>query len=455
VVYQNSSAVQLIRDDGSYLLFSSCSGAWCADADETGTLTELTSGSTITGWQFVDGNDVVETYNASGQLTSETSRSGIVHTLSYDGSGRLSTVTDSFGLQLSFSYDSSSRVYQITEPGSGVITYAYDSSGNFSTVTYPDSSVRTYLYDESGDVASGANPYLLTGIQDESSNRFATYTYDSQTRAISSQHAGGADALSLTYNSDGTTTAVDALSASRTYTFTTILQVNHVTAVSGPECSSCGLSASYTLNSNGDVSATTDFNSNVTTYSVDSRHLEESRTEASGSSNARTITTAWSSSFRVPTSRSVYTGGSATGTPLRTTSFTYDSSGNQLTKTITDPATSATRTWTYTYDSYGHVLTIDGPRTDVSDVTTYTYYSCTTGYPSADTLHTATDAAGNVTTVYNTYNANGQPLTITDPNGVAHARFTYDARQRLELAPGRDQRPRGFAYYPTGLCWRP
>lgn len=32
-------------------------------------------------------------------------------------------------------------------------------------------------------------------------------------------------------------------------------------------------------------------------------------------------------------------------------------------------------------------------------------------------LQTATDAAGHVWT-YNTYNAYGQPLTLTDPNGV-------------------------------------
>ena len=34
------------------------------------------------------------------------------------------------------------------------------------------------------------------------------------------------------------------------------------------------------------------------------------------------------------------------------------------------------RTWTYTYTpTFGRVLTIDGPRTDVVDVTTYAYYA--------------------------------------------------------------------------------
>ena len=105
------------------------------------------------------------------------------------------------------------------------------------------------------------------------------------------------------------------------------------------------------------------------------------------------------------------------------------------------------RTWTYTYNSFGQVLTANGPRTDVSDVTTYTYYSCTTGYQCGQ-VQTVTNALGHVTT-YNTYNAHGQPLTITDPNGVVTT-LTYDARQRLtSRTVGSEQTT--FDYWPTGL----
>ena len=38
-------------------------------------------------------------------------------------------------------------------------------------------------------------------------------------------------------------------------------------------------------------------------------------------------------------------------------------------RTVTDTATSQSRTRTYTYNSHGQVLTVDGPRTDVTDVT--------------------------------------------------------------------------------------
>src|SRR5262249_54392508 len=105
------------------------------------------------------------------------------------------------------------------------------------------------------------------------------------------------------------------------------------------------------------------------------------------------------------------------------------------------------RTWTYTYDSYGRVLTVDGPRTDLSDVTTYAYYTCTTGYQCGQ-VQTVTNAAGQVTT-YNTYNGYGQPLTITDPNGVVTT-LTYDARQRVTSRQVGTEMTT-FTYWPTGL----
>jgi YD repeat-containing protein len=105
------------------------------------------------------------------------------------------------------------------------------------------------------------------------------------------------------------------------------------------------------------------------------------------------------------------------------------------------------RTWSYTYNEFGQVLTADGPRTDVSDVTTYTYYSCTAGYQCGQ-VHTVTNAAGHVTT-YNTYNAHGQPLTITDLNGAVTV-LTYDLRQRLTSRTVASEQTT-LAYWPTGL----
>ncbi len=64
----------------------------------------------------------------------------------------------------------------------------------------------------------------------------------------------------------------------------------------------------------------------------------------------------------------------------------------------------------YTYDATtGHVKTIDGPRTDVSDITTFDY-NLTTG-----NLINITDALGH-TTLITDHDASGQPTRIVDAN---------------------------------------
>jgi RHS repeat-associated protein len=197
----------------------------------------------------------------------------------------------------------------------------------------------------------------------------------------------------------------------------------------------------WSYDANGNVASQTDYNGNVTQFSYDlTRNLETSRTEAYGSSVARTITTQWDRNWRQP---------DLVTEPNRTTAFTYDGLGNVLTKTITDTTVTpnVSRTWRYTYDSYGRMLTAKSPRTDVNSTTTYTYYTCTTGYQCGE-LQTITDPVGNVTT-YNTYNAHGQPLTITDPNGVVTT-LTYDARTRLTSRQVGTETT-SFAYYTTGL----
>ena len=126
--------------------------------------------------------------------------------------------------------------------------------------------------------------------------------------------------------------------------------------------------------------------------------------------------------------------------------------GNVLTKTVTDTSVTpnVSRTWTYTYYNSGldgQVHTLKGPRTDLNSTTTYTYYTCTSGSQCGQ-IQTVTDAVGNVTTL-NTYNAYGQPLTITDPNGVVTT-LTYDARERITSRQVGTETT-AFSYYPTGL----
>jgi len=68
------------------------------------------------------------------------------------------------------------------------------------------------------------------------------------------------------------------------------------------------------------------------------------------------------------------------------------------------------RVWTRTYNTQGLIDSLDGPRTDVNDVTHYTYD--TQGH-----LATVTDALGGVTT-FDTYDMYGHPGRIVDVNQV-------------------------------------
>ena len=442
-----SIEVQARRADNKYIFFRQVSTGFAPEGDVTEQLTRLTdSGGNTTGWRLVTPSDEVESYDPNGRLLSIASRSGIVHTLAYANSAEIypTSVADSFGNQIGFTYDTAPapHVSIVTLPDGSHIGLGYDSAGRLTTVTFPDATTRTYWYEQTATAAVD----LLTGITDEANVRFATWAYDTSGRVTDSQHAGGVEHYTFTYNADDSRTVLTPLGESCKYGSAVIWGTRRsigLLATGGVyvPCDTPGEPGSLAYDANGNVSTRVDRNNNQSTYTYDlTRNLETSRTEAYGTARARTITTTWESAWREP---------DLITEPNRTTAFTYDTSGNALTKSVTDTSVTpnVVRTWTYTYDGYGHVLTADGPRTDVSDLTTYTYYTCTTGYQCGQ-VHTVTNAAGQTVT-YNTYNAHSQPLTITDPNGVVTT-LTYDARQRLTSRQTASETT-AFDYWPTGL----
>ena len=174
-------------------------------------------------------------------------------------------MTGPFGHTLTFANDANGRVSQMTVPDGGVYTYAYSStSNNLISVTYPSGAQRQYVYENT------AFPNALTGIIDENGQRFATWAYDSQGRAVSSQHAGGVDLTTLTYNSDGSTSVTDARGNVHGYVFTTQFGIVKPVAVTGVPVQSAGGNA-FTYDSNGFIASSTDWNGNITTYTHDAQ----------------------------------------------------------------------------------------------------------------------------------------------------------------------------------------
>lgn len=404
----SSGKVQAIRPDGRVETFTKSTAntwQWLADPDVTN---QLILQNDVSGqqpvWRLITSDDKEEKYDLDGRLIRvDDNRLGLATFLAYDSNNRLSTVTKVFGRTLTFAYDGNNRVSSITLPDGGVISYGYDASNNLVSVTHPDKTVRQYLYENTTFV------HALTGITDENGKRFATWTYDAQGRATSSQHAGGAELTKVDYNADGTATVTDARGNQHSYNFTTQFDMVKPTSVTGTAFKNLGGKA-FTYDTSGFVASKTDFNGNVTTYVRDARGLETSRTEASGSPLARTITTSWDSYYHLPTQITE---------PNRVTRFSYDSSGRMLQRTVTAGAIS--RTWNYTYQGW-LVLTVDGPRTDVKDITKFSY-------DNKDNLAAITNPLGHITK-FTAYDINGRPLSFTDANGLVTS-LTYDARGQL------------------------
>lgn len=437
------TSATVFRPDGKLYVFTQSGTNWvaAADLDVPDRLTQIQS-----GWTYTTApGDEVETYDVNGRLVSIADRAGVAHTMSYDAGGRLASVTHSVsGSALTFAYDASNRVTSVTEPGGTALGYAYGASGNLSSVTYPSETspnpVRTYVYNEPANTSGTNLPNHLTGITDENGNRFATYKFAADARAISSEHAGSVDKYSVTYGS-GVSTVTDPLNTARNFGSQKLFGAPKSTTLNQP-CDGCGVSAATTYDANGYLSGTTNFNNVSSTYVHDARGLETSRVEAVGTPQARTISSEWHAAFRLPT---------RVAEPLRITTNVYGEAndtnpgnrGSLLSRSVqatTDAngslGFSATpvgtaRTWTYTYNANGSVLTVNGSRTDVADVTTYTYYTNTDpDLGKRGNIATITNAAGHVTSI-TAYNSHGQPLTVVDPNGLATT-LTYDVRQRLK-----------------------
>jgi YD repeat-containing protein len=479
------------RPDGKSLKHVLTAGVYQPAADVTDRLYTDTSNGGAYRLHVSDGS--VERYNATGQLLSITSAQGRIHTLTYsDGStgpnggyilnadgtatttalpaGRLLRVSDVAGRSLQFGTDAAGRVVKLTMPEGQAILYTYDANNNLSKVTYPDGKAKSYLYGESAYTSGASLPNALTGITDEHGVRYVTYTYDAQGRAIDEVFPAvgtHTNRHQLAFGSNQTT-VTDPLGTARTYTFQTILDVARSTGVSQPGGSGCGpASSSLTYDANGNVATRTDFNGSQTKYSYDlTRNLETQRQEGLKSdgttrSETRTTNTAWHGYWRLPTKVAapkklttyVYNGDTdpATGSVLtcapagatvpnlsggtqpigvlckKTEQATTDATGSAG----LNPTVSGTPSvWAWTYNAYGQVLTADGPRTDVSDVTTYTYYAADDADPGKrGNLATVTNAAGHLTQI-TAYDGNGNPLTLIDPNGISTT-LTYDLRQRL------------------------
>jgi RHS repeat-associated protein len=419
----NSAGTQIIahRPDGEQLTFNLTGGAWLPDTDVDMTL--ASSGNT---WTLTLHDDTRETYTltipiglaGTAQLDAITARDGYTQTMAYDASGQLSSVTDSYGRALTFAYVNG-LLTQVATPDSLVLTYGYDSSGinpgvddRLASVSYNTSPVTSQSYNY-----AAPSPFNLTSVIDEDGNAYTSFTYDNYGRGLTSQHAGGAGLTTVTYNDTaGTRTVTNALGEQETYTFVSLQGANKTIQISRSAHSPVvAATRKFTYDSNGYMASATDWNGNRTTYVNDTHGDPTAVNEAVGTPVARTTTILYDSTC-------VHLPGTIITTGL-TTSFTYDSNCDALTRTNSDTTTQTvpystsgqTRTWTYTWSDF----LLASAQSPNGNTTKYSY-------DSSGALIRITNPLSQATRI-TSHTGGGYPLIIVDPDKVTTT-LTYNAR---------------------------
>ena len=409
------------RSDGrvSYFPYNGAD-AWESELGKKDVIIENTGGE----FTLTQANGTKLVFDADGNLIEKRDLNNNSIILTYTSS-QLTAISDGFGRSLTLAYNTEGKLETLATP-IGTFTYLYDTNDNLILVTKPDSTVRTYLYEDTTDV------HNLTGIIDETTTRILTVGYDAVDRVISSSLTGGSEAITIEYLPGYQRVLTDSLGVATTYQLEVTNGVAKVSSYTGPGCSSCGsdIGSEYFYDDRQLLTSIVDARGNTTSYTYDSLGNKLTETKAVGTTEEYTTTFTYDASLNKVDSITVPS--VSNSGQNKVTSMTFDLTGNLLTRTEAgySGTTAVTRTTTYTYDTYGRVLTIEGPRTDVSDTVTLTYYANETAQGNnRGFLHTVTNALGH-TVAYSNYNGFGQAELITDANGVATS-FVYNTAGRV------------------------
>lgn len=334
-LYSDASGLVVTFDDGHSSVFTlDDNGVAIAEPTEYGHMSQV-SGQ----WVYTSPTNDRFTFDSSGRLIKWIQTNGLAQTLTYtvgvSGGATITTtkVTDSRGHLLTYVSKFNGPLTTMTV---GDLSIAYTWNTATDTSTTPSATVMqltNVASTRSGHTATRAftygdtrSPRWMTGITDERGIQFASFTYDAQGRATSSQHAGGADATTVTYNSDGTNTVTNALGHQVTYTYQVFQGVGRIVSIQGEPAAGCPASnSSYTYNDNGQVATKTDALGHITTYAYDTSGREITRVEAKGTDQERTITTTYNGTTLLPVTVT---------TPDRTTTYGYDTQNRVISTTV-------------------------------------------------------------------------------------------------------------------------
>ena len=467
--------VGLLQANGSHLPFREMGGYYEA-VDGSGDRI-VASG---THWVLQRSGSTL-TFNEVGQLLEQRDDNGETLSYSYDALKRLSTITHSTGRSLFISYAGNgdaenAAIASVSSAGQALATYTYNANWQVESVTYPGAlHTRTYHYEDPNF------PQNLTGISAEGGARYSTFAYDAKGRSISAQLAGGVDGVTVAYSPQGGAVVTDALGNVTDYSVTDAGD-DSKPRKAGDRTDSKGTVKrsyySYWDDFRRRLKTVTDRNGITTEHSY-----SESDDPVTGQPSWTHTTT---EAFELPQQRvSEERRDSASNRVLltkiadRETRISRNSRLQPVSVTVRDTTTNQTRATTYTYCEaadvsasnstcpvLGLLKSVDGPRTDVNDITRFEYFgnddsTCATD-PALCTfrkgdLRKTIDALGRVTEVLG-YDPQGRLLSVIDTNGVT-TDYGYDPRGSVATIKQRgandstesDDRITRFKYYFTGL----
>lgn len=462
--HRGISVATVLRPEGRayYFTLDATSNTWVADEDIESRLEEMTDSAGVrTGWRYRTSDDVAELYNADGLLQSITDLQGKTRTLTYEpqDSDYPARVDSNTGEHLKFTYNSKNRLASMEDHAGRIWGYRYDNNDNLEFVDNPDLTTRQYHYEDVN------YPDALTGVTDERGLRYSTFEYNESGQATASYHGPRTtiltdriEGVSIVYNADGTRALTNSNGNVSNYTTLTRIGVMLVTDISGPGCTSCGAgNTSYDYDpENNNLRSRTE-NGVTTEYGdYDSNGNPGYRIEAKDTTEERrtdyTYDPRYNSKVLTITGPSVFSGSSKVMT------YVYDDYGNRISETIdgyTLSGVPVSRTTTREYNGpLQQLSSVDGPRTDISDVTRFRYYEndALEGSNRAR-LREVEDATGTLIQSNIQYTSTGKVSSETRPNVLNVTYSYYPGNDRLETmreTSSEGEHVTRWTYIPTG-----
>ena len=437
-------------------------------------------------WVVLKQNNETERYDSLGRLVSITNRIGERRTLDYDEEGHAATVSNlATGRVLTLQYSSSdfSQLTAVTGPMGHLYQYQYADNGMLEQVTYPSTSDGRSSLIYHYDAQYGTR---LTSITDEAEVNYTRWGYDADGRANLSEKGkeglgNSKVSLDYTYINDSNSPRIvitNALGKTAVYHYKVLQGTRKLVHLEGEALGSCAASDSYYSYDDFGFERTVTDNKGYVTETIRNRRglVEEMRnplvwsngidSELVETVDTQKIVTEWRDVLSLPESRTYYSKDESNVLQAyKREDWVYTPENRISEITMTDLTTyvepystnGRTRMVTHQYEYHDadstllKTHTVNGPldpntqNDGVDDVTV-------SHFDEIGQLPEVINAYGH-STVYSEYDAAGNALKITDPNGVVR-RMTYTPRgwlKSITVETVKGNSVTQYDYYPNGM----